>query len=230
MFKSTLTKSKFVDCLTNEELAEFKEHTNEIELEKGQMVFSENGVPFGCFFLNKGKAKLYKTGVLGKKQIFQICVEGDLFGFHPVLNDSRYPDSAELLEDSTLLFLPAPLLKKFLKNNNTLCLEMLKALSSEFERFIGQETMLSQKTVAERVCTVLFYLSKLYSKNETCSIPLNRTDLADLCGTVKETLVRVLHDLKEEQVIDTVDYKGTIIIKNVKQLKARGEIIETEYQ
>jgi CRP/FNR family transcriptional regulator len=90
--------------------------------------------------------------------------------------------------------------------------------------------MLSQKSVPERVATVLFYLSKIYSDHAECTIPLNRTDLADLCGTVKESLVRVLHDLKEENIIDTLDNKGTIRIKNLDLLKRRGEIIEAEYQ
>ena len=230
MFKSALTKDAFLTCLSSDEKIEFETHTHRIVSKKGQMIFTENGVPFGCYFLIEGKVKLFKTGVLGKKQIFQICKNGDLFGFHPVLNDTHYPDSAESLIDSKLQFLPSNLLKHLLKTNNDLCLEMLKASGTEFARFIGQETMLSQKRVPERVATVLFYLSKIYSENGTCVIPLSRTDLSDLCGTVKETLVRVLHDLKDEGIIDTIDNKGTICIKNFDLLKQRGEIVEAEFQ
>ncbi|MGB0390574.1 MAG: Crp/Fnr family transcriptional regulator, partial [Salibacteraceae bacterium] len=147
-----------------------------------------------------------------------------------ILSDSNYPDSAEALEDSEFSFIPAKLFKNMLKQNNSLCLELLKGLSLEFERFIGQETMLAQKTVFQRVCTVLFFLSELYHDTDQIIIPLSRNDLSDLSGTVKETLVRVLHDLKEERVIESIDSKGTLLIKDIQRLKKLGEIVEAEYQ
>jgi|TARA_B110001469_G_C9646549_1_gene327028 hypothetical protein len=48
--------------------------------------------------------------------------------------------------------------------------------------------------------------------------------LADLTGTVKETLVRVLHDLKDEKVICTPDSKGTIQLLDLVRLKKLAEI------
>lgn len=216
-------------CLTDEEKLSVEKESTTTTLPKGQLVFTENGIPFGVYILLSGKLKLYKTGNTGKKHIFQLCVKNDLFGLHPVLKDSKYPDSAELLEDSELLFIPAFLIKKLLKENNNLCLTILKVLSTEFERFIEQEVMFSQKSVAQRVSTVLFYLSRLYEVDNRIIIPLSRNDLSDLCGTVKETLVRVLHDLKEDKLLYTIDSKGTLEIVDLARLKSWGEIVEKEF-
>ncbi|MGB0390219.1 MAG: cyclic nucleotide-binding domain-containing protein, partial [Salibacteraceae bacterium] len=81
MFKSALTENSFLTCLNLEEKETIKNECVKVKLAKNQMLFSENGIPFGCYILKKGKVKLYKTGVLGKKQIFQICKSGDLLGF-----------------------------------------------------------------------------------------------------------------------------------------------------
>jgi len=225
VFNSAITQDLFTDCLTPKELAQFEIETTVLKMKKRQLVFSENGIAFGCYILLQGKAKLFKTGDLGKTQIFQLCCKGDLFGFHPVLNNRKYPDSAELLEDSELLFIPAAFLLQLLKSNNDLCMAMLSGLSTEFEDFLCQETMLAQKSVRERVCTVLYYLTAHYKNgNVEVSIPLSRADLADLCGTVKETLVRVLHDLKEEQIISTTDARGTILLLDVNKLKRLAEV------
>jgi|TARA_B110000879_G_scaffold177748_1_gene232497 hypothetical protein len=48
--------------------------------------------------------------------------------------------------------------------------------------------------------------------------------LADLTGTVKETLVRVLHYLKDEKVVCTTDSKGTIQLLDLVRLKKLAEI------
>ena len=224
MFRPKINEELFTSCLTNEELVVLEAESTVVKMKKGQLVFSENGIAFGCYVLLKGKVKLYKTGVLGKKQIFQVGIPGDLFGFHPILNDHKYPDSAELLEDAELKFIPSKLFFKLLKSNNDLCICLLRGLSNEFESILGQETMLAQKTVRERVCTVLYSLTYHYQNGEEVIIPLSRNDIADLTGTVKETLVRVLHDLKDEKVICTTDSKGTIQLLDLVRLKKLAEI------
>ncbi len=224
MFRPKINEELFLSSLTPQEKQLLTAESTVVKMKKGQLVFSEDGIAFGCYLLLEGRVKLYKTGVLGKKQIFQIGTPGDMFGFHPILNEHKYPDSAELLEDSTLQFIPSTLFFRLLKSNNDLCICLLRALSNEFESLLGQETMLAQKTVRERVCSVLHGLIPHYQEGEEVFIPLSRNDLADLSGTVKETLVRVLHDLKEENVICTTDSKGTIRIMDLGKLKRAGEI------
>ncbi len=229
MLRSTLKKDAFQKVLTPAQQELLSNESALMKLNKGQMVFTEGSMPFGFYQILSGKVKLFKTGVYGKTQIFQICSGDDLFGYHPILSDSKYPDSAQLLEDSELIFIPKDVFRKVLLENNKLCIEILGSLSEEFARFIGFQTLLGQKTVSERVSSVLFYLSRIYKIKDEVIIPLSRTDLSDLCGTVKESLVRVLHDLKEEGALEVIDSQGTIRVLNISILKARGDIVDNEY-
>ena len=83
---------------------------------------------------------------------------------------------------------------------------MLKNLGHEFGAFIHRTKILAQLTVRERVAIFLLILWEKYvlfldAKDTPTSINLSRDDMANLAGTTKESLVRVLHDFIEEGII-----------------------------
>ena len=79
-------------------------------------------------------------------------------------------------------------------------MKVLKSLSHEFGVFINSSKILAQFSVRERTALALLVLHEKYKsgKGEESVIDLSREELASIIGTVKETLVRVLHDFKEE--------------------------------
>jgi CRP-like cAMP-binding protein len=202
LFKSVLNSEEFYKHLKSVEAEELLRNVTKTEYAKDQVIFYEKTTPFGVYLLQSGRVKLYKTGNQGKNQIFQICTKGDFFGFHPVLQNSTYPDSASTLEACEVHFIPKQYFLKLIKNSPSISFYLLQKLSEEFRDFIDQETMLAQKPVRERVATVMYSLNDIYKDGaDTATIPLSRQDLADLCGTVKETLVRELRIFKDAQVI-----------------------------
>ena len=220
MFKSAYNQSDFLDHLTEIELEKIKDQSVYTTYQDNQMIFYQGAMPFGVFILKKGKVKLYKTGSLGKNQIFQICVPGDIFGFHAAINNYQYPDSAETLEASEIQFIPKHLFIELIKNSSILSFSLIQSLSNEFRKLIDQETMLSQKNVRERTALTLHILNDIFkTDNKNSTITLSRNDLADLCGTVKETLVRTLNEFKTKNYIKSVN-KRDIEITNPKALKA----------
>lgn len=202
LFRSVINTNSFYEHLSTSERERLKKCVTVTRYGKGQVIFYEEAMPFGVFMVNGGHIKLYKTGDQGKKQIFQIGCQGDLFGFHAVLLNEPYPDSAETLEACELSFLPKADFIDLIMNSSRLSFFLLQRLSEEFRDFIDQETMLSQKPVRERIAAVLVNLHEIY-KGSTGKgiIPLSRGDLADLSGTVKETLVRTLREFKDEKLI-----------------------------
>ena len=69
---------------------------------KGDVLFSEGGIPRGVFFLHSGLIKIIKYGNEGKEQIIEIAKAGDLVGFRAMLSDKAYNVDAELLEDACI--------------------------------------------------------------------------------------------------------------------------------
>jgi CRP-like cAMP-binding protein len=192
------------------------------QFKKGQNIFTEGTYPGGIYFIVKGKVKKYKTLNGGKEQIIYICNEGELLGYATFLSEERYPDSAAALTEASIGFISKEKLIRLLDQHDELSKMLLKNLSHEFGVLVNFIATFTQKTVRERVALTLLVLEQKFNDNlnekgET-QITLTREDFANIVGTAVETLVRLLHDFKEEKLIVT---KGRIII-----IKDKAQLLE----
>jgi CRP-like cAMP-binding protein len=174
---------------------------------KGEILFREGGIPTGIFYVKVGRVKKYKATVKGGEQIFYVCGEGELLGYHALLGEEYYPDSAATIEDAEITFIPKENFLRVLRNSTVLSNRLLKALGHEFSLLINSITNLATKTVRERLAFNLLILEEKFKKPEKPNAPseinMSRTDLANMVGTAKETLVRLLHDFKSDGLIES---------------------------
>ena len=170
---------------------------------KNQPIFTEGTLPSGIFYLQSGKVKKYKMDNDGKEQIIYIYNAGEFFGYSSVLSESKYGDTTVAIENSTISFITTENFNKILKNSSSFSRLLLKSLSHEFSVMANLMAVLSQRTVRERVALNLLILHDKYKIDDTAKtyIMLSRSDLANMTGTVVETLARVLHDFKHDQLI-----------------------------
>src|ERR1019366_4189877 len=75
--------------------------TNRI-FKKKQTIFSEGSYPNGLYFINKGKVKTYKTNSDGKEFITGLHKDGDFIGYHALLEEGMYAESASTLEETEM--------------------------------------------------------------------------------------------------------------------------------
>lgn len=185
------------------------------QFKKRQNIFTEGTYPAGIFFIRKGKVKKYKSLNGGKEQIIYVCSEGELLGYAAFLSDERYPDSAASLTDATIGFLSKEKLLKLLDQYDELSKMLMKNLSHEFGVLVNFIATYTQKSVRERVALTLLILQEKFkdnvNENNEIQIVLTRQDFANIVGTAVATLVRLLHDLKEEHLIRTQGRKIVIL-------------------
>ena len=147
---------------------------------------------------------------------------GELIGYHALLAEDRYPDSAAALEKSKVAFIPKEDFLAVLERSEILSRRLLKTLSHEFAVLANSLSLFSQKTVRERLALQLIVLREKYKKNFKPGMPveinMSRDDLASLVGTVRENVVRILGEFKEKGIIITQGRK--IIVQDVKWLIA----------
>ena len=176
---------------------------------KGEIIFREGGIPAGIFYVRSGRAKKYKATAKGGEQIFYLCGKGELLGYHALLGEEFYPDSAATIEDSQITFIPKDNFLKVLRSSTVLSNTLLKALGHEFSLFISSITNLATRSVRERLAFNLLMLDEKFKspdRPDTASeIKLSRTDLANMVGTAKETLVRLLQDFRQAGLIEKTD-------------------------
>lgn len=174
---------------------------------RGELIFREGGIPTGIFYLVSGKVKKYKATAKGSEQIFYICAAGELLGYHAVLSEEYYPDSAATIEDSEITFIPRDNFLRVLNASPVLSNKLLKALGHEFSVFINVIATLATKPVRERVALNLLILEEKFRRDDrpdgVVDVNVSRTDLANMVGTAKENLVRLLQQFKAGGLIES---------------------------
>jgi CRP-like cAMP-binding protein len=195
-------------------------HKHEQVRKKGEVLFREGAYPSGIFYINKGKVKKYKVDNEGKEQIVYLAHTGQLIGYHAVLSEDRYPDSAAALEESIITFIPREDFLKALDHSQVLNNRLLKTLSHEFAVLTNSVTMFAQKSVRERLALQLIIIREKFKVNYVEGVPIeidiSREDLASLVGTARENVVRVLSAFKKDNILETKGSK--IMIKDVARL------------
>ncbi|EAY27107.1 transcriptional Regulator, Crp/Fnr family, putative [Microscilla marina ATCC 23134] len=201
--KFNFQSDKILSSLSPEERKMFLSVAYPLTFKKGKLVFYEEGIPTGVFIIESGRAKIFKTGLDGKDQIFYIYKQGDLLGYHALLCNEKYADSCEALEDCQMLFINQRKFEQLLTQIPHLQALLIQNMSHEFGVMVNTITVLAQKPLRERLALFLLLLEQKYSETtgKPGKIVLPREDLANIVGTARESLGRLLKEFREEKLI-----------------------------
>jgi CRP/FNR family transcriptional regulator, polysaccharide utilization system transcription regulator len=214
------TTQSILSVLSAEDYADLLVHQTDQKYLKGDVVFREGAVPAGIFLIRSGKVKKYKVDNQAKEQIIYVANRGELIGYHAVLSEERYPDSAAVIEDSLISFIPKEDFTNILHRSPAFTGRLLKALSHEFTVFANSLSVIAQRTASERLAIALIVLREKYKEEglEEKDIVLNisRMDLAGMAGIAQENVIRLLKEFKEDGIVETDGRK--IWIRDIKML------------
>ena len=230
--ENSIQNPQFVrDCylfegLNEEALQEIGRITSFRTLKKNDSVFLEGDKADGFFFLCHGRVKLYKTSIEGKEQLLHIVYPGETFAEAAIFEGSIYPATAQVMDDSGLLFIDKKGFLLLLKRHPEIGLKMLGNISRYLHHFIRLVEDLSLKEVSSRLAK--YFLDVLardgIPSNDWIEFNLDmaRSDLAARLGTVRETLSRTLRTLRDKGVIDVEGKRIRILDKNALEQIAEG--------
>ena len=214
------TTQSILNVLSEEDYAYLLAHQSDLKYAKGDVIFREGAVPDGIFLIRSGKVKKYKVGNLAKEQIIYVANHGELIGYHAVLSEERYPDSAAAIEDSLLSFIPKDDFITVLHRSPAFMQRLLKALSHEFAVLANTISVIAQRTAPERLAIALIVFREKFKEegadDKEIVLNISRMDLANMAGIAHENVIRLLKEFKEEGIIDTDGRK--ITIKDIKLL------------
>lgn len=201
---------------------EMTRHAREEKYRKGQTIFREGGIPTGIYYILEGRVKKYKINNVEKEQIIYVANAGELIGYHAVLAGERYPDAATALETCIALFIPKEDFIRVLDQSPMLSSRLLKMLSHEFTVLSNSITILAQRPVRERLAITLIVLREKFKKGSPDGQPIvinmSRDDIANMAGTTRENVVRLLREFKDDKLIESQGRK--IWITDIKKMIA----------
>lgn len=186
---------------------------------KKSILFEEGHRPLFLYFLVSGKVKTFKSNTDGKELITQIYTSGDFIGYTPILEETFYKDSAEVLEDAELMLIPREDFLKLIGTDQQVARQFIKLLTRNVVIHEDKLINLAYNSVRKRVANGLLEVLQKYRSNSTEVPPLSisREDLAQVVGTATESLIRTLSEFKSDKLIDI--QSGKILILQESKLK-----------
>jgi DNA-binding response OmpR family regulator len=175
-------------------------------------VYAESKRPRYLFYLKKGKVKAYRSSEDGKEYITNLYGEGDFLGYHALLEDHSYDDTAEVLEDSEVVLIPKDEFLAAVYNDLTIATKFIKLITKNVKEKEDRLMSLAYGSLRKRVAKALLDIHHKFNKAAgQDTIDISRDNLAHFVGTATESLIRTLSDFKSEKLIEIKDGKVRIL-------------------
>ena len=194
------------------------------QFKRGSVIYRENSRINGCYCIERGIIKVFKTGIDGKEQIIRFAKAGDIIGFRSVLSNELACTSAEVLDDSVTCYIPSETLIHLVKHNGNFSIDLMQLTCKELGEANAYITDIAQKTVRERLAEILIHLKNDFGLDEhkILQISLTREELANIVGTATESVIRLLSEFKQDRLIELngrkiriLDEAGLVRIGNI---------------
>jgi CRP-like cAMP-binding protein/CheY-like chemotaxis protein len=194
-------------------LEALKEDRSTNRYKKKQVIYSEGNHPSRLFYIQKGKVKTYKRNDDGKELIVGLYNEGDFIGYMPLMEGTNYRETAEALGDTELAVIPRSEFEDLLGSNPAVMKRFIRILAQNINDKEEQLLAIAYNSLRKKVADTLLTLHKKYNqKNDaTFQIDLSRENLAAIAGVAKESLIRMLSELKDENLISLEGSKIKIL-------------------
>jgi CRP/FNR family transcriptional regulator len=198
------------------------------------LLFTEGESCDRFYVVASGRVKVFKESEKGREQILHIVHPGQSFAEAAMFaGTGRFPASAETLEDSALIVLPADQFIGCLRQDSELCLRLLSSVTLWLRRMVDLVEDLALKDVQMRLGG--FLVREAEERNlpvkEGTEIPLSmsKSDLARRLGTAAETLSRALYKLQKDGAVRVKGRLVTVADPKKLQMAAQGLENTPEY-
>jgi CRP-like cAMP-binding protein len=186
-----------------------------IKFKKGTFLFREGHEAKEMYVILSGKVQISKINAEGKELNLRLCRENDIIGELTLFTvDPRYLFNARVLEDGEAAAINIENLEQTLFNDSQLAYQFLKWMNDHIRRTITKFRDLVLHGKKGALYSTLIRLSNSYGivKNDGIHIsaPITNQDLANYCGTARESVSRMLGELRDEGII-TINRKKIII-------------------
>ncbi len=189
---------------------------------RGERIFSEDSSGECLYVLVSGRVKIYATAG-SRTKTFALLDPGDFFGEMALLGEPTRSASARAILDTELLMLQRKDFNRFLKDDASLSLTILRTLCGRLRRADKEIQMLSFQNVVGRTAVTLLELESKYGKSIAAGTLIDagitQQELADLIGTAREMVTRVLTKFRAMSAIAFEKPSGKIIVLNRDKLK-----------
>ncbi|MEJ5315479.1 MAG: Crp/Fnr family transcriptional regulator [Tenuifilum sp.] len=203
-FEKTFEKCKLPvnQLLTAEQQAIIMDSINIVNYNRKDIIVKQFSASSHVYYIIKGIIKVSSEQRKGKNLVMKIDTTGSLVGLISLLGGDSYNFTVTAIENCTLAQIPISTLKSVMLQNAQFALEISQLISRHSLFLINRLAGLLYKQLPGRVADLILYFADDIFCNNQFEFPVNRTELAELCGTTKESLIRTLSEFNHDRIIE----------------------------
>jgi CRP/FNR family transcriptional regulator, cyclic AMP receptor protein len=173
---------------------------------EGAVVLMEGQPARGVYIVCQGRVKLMTTSSEGKTLIVKIAQPGEVLGLQSVVTGEPYELTGETLQPSQLAYVGCDQFLKFLKTYGDACLRATQHLSQDCQAAYDVIRSIGLcHSVPGKLARLLLQWSgegRTSGGVVRMKLALTHEELAQLIGSSRETVTRILGDFKRRGVVE----------------------------
>lgn len=183
--------------LTEQDLNKITKLGETRKYKKGELILLEEETGAAMFVIIRGKVKIVRTDEKGREVILSILSENDFFGEMAILDGSTRSASVFALEMSEIFMIQRKDFLELMHSHPQVAVSLLRELTLRLRKADAQIKSLSLKDASGKVAFVILQLAdEIGVVKNGCvvidELPMQQ-DLANMAGTSRETVSRMLH-------------------------------------
>ncbi|WP_188455313.1 Crp/Fnr family transcriptional regulator [Virgibacillus oceani] len=192
-------------------------------IKKDTFLFSEGEIADELYIIKSGRIQIGKLSPDGRELSLRICNKDDIVGELSLYSENvKYILNAKIMEDGEVAVIKKSELEEELINNSGLAIEFMKIMNEYYRRDQTRFRDLVLHGKKGALYSTLIRLSNSYGKKLEngdifIDIILTNQQLANFGGTSRESVNRMLNELKRNNILSTK--KGNIIIHDLQHLR-----------
>ncbi len=188
--------------------------------ERDEVVFHHGDVADALHLITKGRFAVRIVTPFGHSAMLAVRGPGDTFGeFALLAADVRRAVTVAALEPAETLSIVRDAFMDLAQRHPQLK-DVLVALLAERLRYSDERIIAAHFLDADaRVCWALLQLVRTYGGGDEVVVPLTQENLAELAGTARGTVNRVLHEEQDRGVVAVE--RGRVRVLSAEKLAAR---------
>lgn len=185
--------------LSSQELEELDRMTAMSTCRRGKVFYTPGETGEVLFILKRGRVNLYRINPDGKKLVTSTIGAGTVFGEMSLVAQGMHDTFAEAAEECTLCVMSRSDVEHLLLSKPRVALRFMEMIAARLKDVESRMETVAFKSVPTRIATFLLQLAN----DDTGKIEgVSHQDLADMVGTYRETVTRILNEFRTQGYIE----------------------------
>ncbi|WP_243292545.1 Crp/Fnr family transcriptional regulator [Bacillus sp. FJAT-47783] len=186
-------------------------------------LFQEGADAYELYLIKSGLFQISKLTMEGRELNLRICKENDIIGELTLFStDAKYMLSALALSDSEVLVIKKDHLEAELLKNTSLTFEFMRWISDHLRKNQSKIRDLVMNGKKGALYSTLIRFTNSYGvrteEGILIDIHLTNQEFANFCAATRESVNRMLSELKKKEIISTTT-DGKLIVKDLQYLR-----------